>query len=78
MRYLISPYNLGYGSGFEHLPSVRGVESDMRMDLSGRERQKERDPPGATGELPPCNHRGCVNFRVVFDGATFYQHIFDN
>ena len=31
----IVPYNLGYRSSFEHLPSVRGIESHMRMDLSG-------------------------------------------
>ncbi len=75
MRYLIAPYNLGYGSGFKHLPSVREDENHMRMELSGKKRQKEYDPPCATGELSPCNHREFVNFRVVFDRATFCQDI---
>ena len=36
MRDYIVPFNLGYRSGFEHLPSVREVESHMGMDLSGK------------------------------------------
>jgi hypothetical protein len=32
----IVPDNLGYRSGFEHLPPVRGIENHMRMDLPGK------------------------------------------
>jgi len=77
MRDHIVPYNLGHRSDFEHLPSVREVESHMRMGLSGKQRQKECGPPCTTGELSPGNHRGSVELRLVFYGGTFYKHIFD-
>jgi hypothetical protein len=78
MGYLIVPYNSGYGSNFKHLPSVGEVESNVRMDLSGKKGQKENDPPSATGEPSPGNRRGLVNSWVVFYGAAFFcQHLFE-